>query len=299
VKEIQVKSILNKKKKRDSWFLDEYTVNPYEGCSFNCLYCYVRGSKYGENMEEGLNIKSNAIEILDKQLSLRARKEQYGIIALASATDPYIALEEEYKLTQGFLKLILKHKFPVLVITKSKLILRDLAILREISSAARLPADLSASLKVGSIVSFSISTLDESIAKKLEPGAPSPIERLETMQQCHEAGLLTGLNCIPTLPFISDSEDQIEDMIMAAKKYKADYILVGGLTLFGDKPADSKMLYYRFLERNFPHHIPSYKKLYGTYSMPPKYYTDKLSSTVKRLCQGYNIRNAILDESID
>ncbi|MEQ8425086.1 MAG: radical SAM protein, partial [Cyclobacteriaceae bacterium] len=143
MKEILVKSVLNKKKKRDSWFLDEYTVNPYEGCSFNCLYCYVRGSKYGENMEEGLNAKVNSLEVLDKQLALRARKEQYGIIAMASATDPYISIESKYKLTEGFLKLILKYRFPVLVITKSKMIMRDVELLRQINERAILPPDLS------------------------------------------------------------------------------------------------------------------------------------------------------------
>jgi hypothetical protein len=72
---IQVKSILNKTKRRDPWFLDEYTINPYSGCSFNCLYCYIRGSKYGTNMEEKTAVKSNALEVLEKQLHNRAKKD--------------------------------------------------------------------------------------------------------------------------------------------------------------------------------------------------------------------------------
>ena len=73
-REIQVKSILNKTKRRDSWFLDDYTINPYSACSFNCLFCYIRGSKYGEHMEDKLSVKSNALEVLDKQLKNRAKK---------------------------------------------------------------------------------------------------------------------------------------------------------------------------------------------------------------------------------
>lgn len=96
---IQVKSVLNKKKKRDSWFLDDYTLNPYSGCSFNCLYCYIRGSKYGEHMEHKMAFKENAVELLDKQLKLRAKKGQYGFIVVSSATDPYLHFEEELKLT--------------------------------------------------------------------------------------------------------------------------------------------------------------------------------------------------------
>ena len=86
----QVKSVLNKHKKRDSWFPDDYSVNPYEGCSCNCLYCYIRGSKYGENMNDRLALKANAFEILDKQLAARAKKNQYGIVTIGSATDAYI-----------------------------------------------------------------------------------------------------------------------------------------------------------------------------------------------------------------
>jgi len=86
--EIQVKSILNKTKRRDPWFLDDYTLNPYSGCSFNCLYCYIRGSKYGIHMEEKLSVKTNALELLEKALTLRSKKGQHGIIVLSSATDP-------------------------------------------------------------------------------------------------------------------------------------------------------------------------------------------------------------------
>ena len=93
--EKQVKTVLNKHKKRDSWFLDDYSVNPYEGCSCNCLYCYIRGSKYGENMEDGLAVKANALEILEKQLAARAKKNQYGFVAVGSGTDAYIHHEKE------------------------------------------------------------------------------------------------------------------------------------------------------------------------------------------------------------
>ena len=132
MREIIVKSVLNKKKKRDQWFLDDYTLNPFEGCSFNCQYCYIRGSKYGVNMDDGLAIKINAPEVLDRQLKFRVKKEQYGMIALASGTDPYLKIEEKYQVTRKFLTSILEHRFPVLMITKSTGILRDLDLLMKI-----------------------------------------------------------------------------------------------------------------------------------------------------------------------
>jgi DNA repair photolyase len=245
-------------------------------------------------MEDTLAVKINGQEVLDRQLAFRVKKNQYGIIALASATDPYIRLEEQLRMTEGFLKLILKHRFPVLMITKSALILRDLELLRAIDQAAIHAPDLSGKLQRGAILSFSMSTLDERIASALEPGAPGPMKRLETMRKCKEAGFMVGVNCIPTLPFISDTEDQLEQMVRAAKEHGADYILIGGLTLFGDKPADSKTLYYKFLERNFPERVPDYKKLYRIFFAPPQTYLKALEEKAQRICEKYQIRRSIL-----
>src|ERR1700752_2951404 len=113
VQYIQAKTIINKTRRRDPWFLDDYTINPYSGCSFNCLYCYIRGSKYGINMAEKVSVKENALAILEKQLHNRAKKGQHGVIVLSSATDPYLQFEKEQGLTRGMLELILKYKFPV------------------------------------------------------------------------------------------------------------------------------------------------------------------------------------------
>jgi DNA repair photolyase len=294
MRDILVKTILNKKKKRDSWFLDDYTLNPYEGCSMNCQYCYIRGSKYGENMAETLSAKVNGVEVLDRQLAFRAKKNQYGIIALSSATDPYIKAEEKYELTQRFLLTILKHRFPVLMITKSELILRDNDILKEIDRNAIHADDLKGKLNRGAIISFSFSTLDHDLAATLEPGAPSPSARLKTMMKCKDAGLFVGMNCIPVLPFISDSDEKLEGLITAGKDHGADYILIGGLTLFGENPADSKVLYHKFLERKFPQLITEYKKLYRIFPYPPQDYIGQLNARADRLCEKVGLQRGIL-----
>jgi len=294
VNEIWVKSILNKHKKRDDWFLDDYSVNPYSGCSFNCIYCYIRGSKYGENLARTLSVKVNAPELLEKQLKRRAKKGEYGIILLSSSTEAYLPIEEKLKLTRRLLEIILKYKFPVHVLTKSKLILRDLDLLKEIDKIAILPDDLKPKLKRGVIISFSISTLDDKLAKILEPGAPTPKERLETMKKCKEEGFLAGVDYIPVLPFLSDAEEQLDGMIKTAKEYEADFVLVGALTLFGNNPADCKMLYYKFLEKYYPELVPKYKSLFRIFFQPSKEYQKELEKRTKRLCEKYGIKNRII-----
>jgi DNA repair photolyase len=212
VNTVEVKSILNKQKKRDEWFLCDYSLNPYYGCAFNCLYCYIRGSKYGTNMVERLTLKSNARDLLERQLKQRAKKGECGIIALASSTDPYMPYEEGLAMTRDLLKIICVYRFSVEIGTKSNLVLRDLDILKKIDENAILPADLRGKLKSGAIITTSISTLDEELAHILEPGASSPQERLNVIRACKRAGLLSGVNFIPVLPFISDTEEALDTM---------------------------------------------------------------------------------------
>ena len=290
----QVKSVLNKHRKRDSWFLDDYSVNPYEGCSCNCQYCYIRGSKYGENMDEHLAVKTNALEILDKQLALRTKQNQYGIIAVGSGTDAYIHHEAMQQQTAGMLKIILKYRFPVFISTKCTLITRDIELLKEIDKTAILPDDLKSSLARGVILSVSLSSLDEKITNMLEPGAAAPCQRLGLAEQLKQEGFLVGVNAIPLLPYISDTEEEMEKIIAAAKEYEAGYILTCGLTLFGTDISDSKTLFYKFLERYDKELLPKYEQLYGSNFYTPFSYQHQLKEKAERLCRKHNIHTGIL-----
>ncbi|MHA1836257.1 MAG: radical SAM protein [Candidatus Odinarchaeia archaeon] len=254
----------------------------------------MRGSKYGENTARTFSVKVNAPQLLEKQLSKRARKGEYGFIMLSTSTDPYVPIEEELKLTRKLLELILKYRFPVEVATKSKLVLRDLDILKEIDQKAVLPSDLKSKLKHGVIITFSISTLNKKLAKILKPGASTPEERLATMQKCKREGFLVGVSFIPVLPFLSDSEEQLDKMIKTAKDYEADLVFVGGLTLFGKGPADCKILHYKFLEKHHPELISKYNSLFkGSYA-PLKEYQRHLELKAKRICEKHGIRKGIL-----
>ncbi|HET6721794.1 MAG TPA: radical SAM protein, partial [Chitinophagaceae bacterium] len=280
----EVKSILNKHKKRDSWFLDDYSINPYQGCGFNCTYCYVHGSKYGENLAEKIVIKKDAAMTLDKQLANRAKKNEFGFIAVGSATDAYMQVEEEIGLTREFLKIILKHRFPVFISTKSELIKRDLDLLKQIDETAILPEDLKQKPGRGVIISFSFSTLDEKLAKLIEPGAPAPQKRLETLKLCIENGFLCGLNAMPLLPFITDTDEELEKIIASARQYGAKFVFIAGLTLFGNDERDSKQLVFKFLRNHYPHLIEKYEEMYGSVYYPSWEYQEQLRRRADALC---------------
>ncbi len=293
-REIEVKSVLNKTKKRDSWFLDDYTFNPYSSCSFNCLYCYIRGSKYGVNLESSLAAKTNAIELLDKQLASRARRGQYGIIVVSSATDPYLQIESKYELTRKALQVILKHRFPVHVITKSDLITRDFDLLKQIDEAAVIPRDLSY-LNRGVIISFSFSTLEDDVAKIFEPGATPPSKRLLALRQTVEEQFLTGVSFMPLIPHISDTSDQLHLAFATFNKEKIDYVLPATITLFGSDKAHSKPLMLKAIARHYPHLLEKYERFFADSTEMPRYYQRAFNEKLSELCLEYDIPNSILE----
>ncbi|GAA5035774.1 radical SAM protein [Marivirga lumbricoides] len=293
-KEIEVKSVLNKTKRRDPWFLDDYTLNLYSSCSFNCLYCYIRGSKYGANLEESLSIKTNAIEILEKQLFNRARKKQFGIIVLSSATDPYLQLENKYQLTRHALEVIAKYKFPVHIITKSDLIERDFDLLHQIDKEAILPRSFQESMRRGVIISFSFSTLNDKVAQIFEKGATKPSLRVQAVEKAVKEGFHTGISMMPLLPFISDTTEHLENLFSTFKRCDVNYILPATLTLYGNGAADSKVLVLNAIAKHFPHLRSKYEKYFQYGSQMPEYYKNAFSRKMKELSVKYKISNTIL-----
>ncbi|KAA3614993.1 MAG: radical SAM protein [Calditrichaeota bacterium] len=296
-KEIHVKSVLNKSKKRDSWFLDDYTFNPYSACSFNCLYCYIRGSKYGNNLEKSLSVKINAIELLDRQLANRAKKNQYGIIALSSATEPYLQMEEKYEITRNALKVILKHKFPVHIITKSDLIERDFDLLNQIDKSAILPDDLK-HLGRGAIISFSFSSMNDDVAAIFEPGATKPSARLSILDKTVQRGFLSGVTMMPFFPYISDTTKQLYLLFSTLKKKKVHYLLPATITLFGNEKSSSKVLMLNAIKKHYPELEEKYKKFFSDNSEMPYYYRNAFHKKMKELSLEYNLNDNILAAAI-
>jgi DNA repair photolyase len=285
--EITVKSVLNKTKRRDPWFLDDYTLNLYSSCAFNCLYCYIRGSKYGQNLEDSLSVKMNAIEILDRQLANRAKKNQYGYIMLSSATDPYLGIEKKYSLTRSALEMILKHRFPVHIITKSPLVERDFDLLHAIDRTAILPNDLKVSPGRGTIISFSFSGIDDAVARIFEPGAPRPSERLETLGRAVSEGFLAGVSLMPLLPHISDTGENLHLLFRTFQARKACYIFPATLTLFGEAPGDSKTLVLGAIRKHFPHLEEKYLRFFSQGSQMPPQYRSAFDRKIRELSQKY------------
>lgn len=182
-----------------------YTINVYRGCSHACTYCFARptheylGLDIGEDFERRLVVKVNAVERVRAELA--ARRWAGHHIAMGTNTDPYQRCEGKYHLTRGVIEVLAEAANPFSILTKSTLILRDLALL---AGAAR-RTDVRASLSIG--------TLDEKIWRLTEPGTPHPRQRLQAVRRLNEAGVPCGVLIAPILPGLSDRLDQLEEVV--------------------------------------------------------------------------------------
>lgn len=291
---IVVKSILNKTKRRDPFFLDDYTVNPYSGCSFNCLFCYIRGSKYGTNMEEKLSVKSNAVALFERQLYNRYKKQQFGFIILSSATEPYQIFEQELGITRQLLEIILKYRFPVHVLTRSNLVVKDFDILEKIDKTAILPPDIALRSQRGAYITFSFSTLDDRTAKIFEPGATAPSLRLRALKNSLDAGFVSGVSLMPLLPYITDTAENLNGLFAEFSGLGANYVFPSGITLFGSSASDSKTLMFRAIKKHYPHLEARYHRFFDNSDYMPAYYTRAFKLKMRELSQQYNMPDRIV-----
>jgi DNA repair photolyase len=274
IREIQAKVLLAYVHQPEPWFGLKYNMNIYRGCQHQCIYCDSRSECYQiENFNDVL-VKVNAIDLLRKELP---RKRVKGTIGTGSMSDPYLPLEAQRNLTGQALEVIADHRFPVHMITKSDLVLRDLEILRQIS-------------QVYAAVTFTITTTDDSLAKKLEPGAPPPSARLHAMQELAEQGILTGVTMMPILPFIEDTEENISQIVRLSKASGATYIIPSfGMTLRDRQRA----YYYAKLDQHFPGLRKEYERRYGNqYSAPARNHA-QLEAHFHSLCQEAGLNTAI------
>ena len=244
-------------------------------------------------MEDKLSIKSNAVELLEKQLHNRAKKKQYGVIVMSSATEPYLQFEVQTKLTRSLLEVILKYRFPVHIITRSDLVERDFDLLKQIDTVAIHPDEVRQQVSRGVFVTFSFSTLDDKTAKIFEPGATPPTLRLQTHKNTLQAGLHSGISLMPLIPHISDTTENLHEMFSTFKNIGSSYVFPASITLFGEERADSKTLMLRAIRDYYPELLEKYDRFFRNSTQLPKFYRDAFNKKMLELLREYNLSNRI------
>ena len=265
--EIPARSILNRTKPTMPF---QWTINPYRGCEFGCKYCYARYTHEFMEMdayefEDKIYAKSAAAQLLRQELGRVDREDR---IALGTATDPYQPAERRYGRTRSILEVFARDRGRFLgITTKSDLIVRDIDVLQEIARANVLG------------IHITITTLNEKLARMLEPRAPRPDLRLEAVRKLSEAGLRVSVFPNPIMPGITDGERQLDRLAKAAKDAGAQGFGGGPLFLM---PSAQKV-FLPFLEKEFPHLAGRYRETFAKSAYLDRQHKDILRDRVQRV----------------
>jgi DNA repair photolyase len=230
------KSIITRNTSPDVGF--ETSLNPYRGCEHGCIYCYARptheylGFSAGLDFESKIMVKTDAPELLRAELESPRWHPQ--TLVMSGVTDPYQPIERKLRITRGCIEVLVKFRNPVAIITKNRLVTRDIDLLR----------DLAAHNAV--VVNISVTSLDSNLQRVLEPRTSSPQARLDAIRQLRSAGIPTGVMVAPIIPGLTDHE--IPNILDACAKAGAQF---GGYTIVR-LPWAVAPLFERWLEEHFP-----------------------------------------------
>ncbi len=319
---LKSRSILNKSvSKRLHWMA--WSINPYRGCEFGCRYCYARytheflapgdaGDGDGpirgvladvdsqaseakgrtpaplmslrdpEAFERRIFVKENAAWLLEQDLRRLAKQGRWNEeIALGTATDPWQPIERRTGLTRSLLEVLARHEgLRIGVVTKSTLIARDIDLLQDIHRRNTL------------VVHITITTPDVELARKLEPRAPRPDLRFQTVRRLRAAGLTVGILNSPLLPGITDAAESIDRMTALARQADASFFAAMPLFL---KPC-SRPTYFAFVREHFPHLQVLYAERFRDMDFAARPYRERLQALVRASCRHHGVRERIGDD---
>jgi DNA repair photolyase len=229
----------------------KWSLNPYMGCVHQCTFCYVRhfehradrpwDARYGTS----IRVKTNVAEVLRRELARPGWERES--VAIGAATDPYQPAEGRFRLTRACLVELTSARTPFSIITRGPLAVRDLDVLQQAS--AELPVT----------VTFSIPTLDERVWRTTEPGTAPPQSRIEAVRRLADAGVDVGVGMAPILPGISDSPEQLREVVRAAREAGARGIWANLLFL---KPG-TREHFLEHLAEDWPEEVARYEELYA------------------------------------
>jgi DNA repair photolyase len=295
---LNVRSILNRSvSKRMTWLA--WSINPYRGCEFACRYCYARYThefmapapgrpqqnqpdfRDPTTFERLIFLKQNTAWLLEQELRRFPRSNQ---IAIGTATDPWQPIERRARITRSLLEVFAARSgYRIGIVTKSRLILRDTDLLREINRRNHL------------VVHITITTPDADLARLLEPRAPRPDLRLDTVRRLRQAGITTGILCSPLLPGITDTEEAIDRMAARAAEANASFFAANPLFL---KPC-SRPTYLSFVREHFPHLVADYHRRFDHADFAARPYAQQLSRLVSQARERHGLNRRWREDSDD
>jgi DNA repair photolyase len=243
-----VKSVLRKSLRVDSFFVGKYSFSPYQACAHGCLYCEGGAERYWvEGTFDGdIVTRRNAPEVL--AVEIPKQRERGTVFVGSGISDGYQPPEAEERLMPACGRLLADGGWPVTILTKSSLVERDLELWAEVNE------------KAGFLLMVSLMTLDDGLRAVFEPAA-SPVDgRLETLRAFKRRGIPVGAAAMPFLPYLADRDADFEALASRLAEIGVDFVLPGGLTL---RPGRQKDFFLDALRGTFPDLTSRYTDLYS------------------------------------
>lgn len=268
--EIAIRNLLNRCSTTRMPFA--WTINPYRGCEFACTYCYARYT-HGfldlhrwQDFEEKIFVKKGAATALERQLRRAALQGQP--IAIGTATDPYQPAERHFQITRSLLAVLARVEgLEISITTKSPLIVRDLDLLTDLDRRHSI------------VVNVSITTTDASLARRLEPRAPTPEARFRTVAKLARQGLTVGVFVMPVLPGLNDKREALLPIFTRAVESGAHDVIAAPLFL---RPA-ARARFLPWLNRELPDLAERYSRIFGRRDYLRAKERDRLMASYRRL----------------
>lgn len=254
-----------------------HTINPYRGCEFACKYCYAR---YTHGFMELRDPREFEEKIFAKRWNPSAFRQELSKIppeepiAIGTATDPYQPAEKRYGVMRSILRVFAGGRGRKIgITTKSDLVTRDLELLCAIARTNVLHINLS------------ITTMNEALARKMEPYAPRPELRMNAVKSLVRAGLSAGVFMKPTLPLINDSEREINCVASAAANAGASYFAGGGVFL----REEAKQMMFPWIDEYFPHLSSRYRQWFAASAFLDDAYTGRIAARMEAARELYRL----------
>ena len=247
-REREVKKALRAASLPEPFFASRYSFSPYMACGHGCAYCDGRAERYwveGE-FDRDIVVRTNVADRLDHDLS---RVRERAPVAVGSGiSDAHQPVEERLGLMRQAAGVLLRHRMPASVLTKSSLVARDLDLWRGVNGAG------------GFILSVSLVFADDALRRIFEPGASTVGDRTAALRAFKSAGCGVGVYAMPLLPWISDTGEALARLLELCRASGVDFVIPGGLTL---RPGRQKDFFLERLRTAFPDLVPRYRELYG------------------------------------
>lgn len=254
-------------------------MNIYRGCTHGCIYCDSRSLCYGfTHPFEDIEVKQNAPTLLEQKLRAKRKKCMIGTGAMC---DPYLHCEEELQLTRRCLELIERYGFGAAVLTKSDRILRDLDILCRINEKAK------------AVVQFTLTTWDEDLCRIIEPKVCTTARRIEVLKVMRDAGIPTVVWLTPILPFINDTEENLQEILTACADAGVKGVLNMGMGL--TLREGNREYFYQALDRHFPGLKREYQRRYGNAYEIPSLNSRRLTQIFHETCRKAGMMDRVED----